>query len=65
MLEYRSKYPVRIPLTVDDSGKIFRSFRVNDIPTILIADSKGHLVRRVEAGVMQNGNTVRAALDGL
>jgi hypothetical protein len=56
---------VTIPKTLDASGKIFRSFRVNDVPTILIADSKGRLVRRVEAGVMHDAKALRTALEGV
>jgi hypothetical protein len=63
--DYRSKYHVAIPLTLDDTGKIFRSFRVNDVPTILIADAQGRLVRRVEAGVMHDAKALRTALEGV
>ena len=63
--DYRSQYKVTIPITLDASGKIFRSFRVNDVPTILIADAKGRLVRRVEPGVMHDTKALRTALEGL
>ncbi len=65
LLDYRSQYKVAIPLTLDATGKIFRSFRVNEIPTILIADSHGRLVRRVEAGVMPDAKSLRTVLEGL
>ena len=65
LLDYRLQYKVAIPLTLDATGKIFRSFRVNEIPTILIADSNGRLVRRVEAGVMPDAKALRSALEGL
>ena len=37
-----------IPLTLDASGRIFREFRVNDVPTILIADAAGRVTQRLE-----------------
>lgn len=48
--KYRREYQVTIPLTLDASGNIFREFRVNDVPTVLIADSHGKLLRRIEGG---------------
>ena len=63
--DYRSQYKVTIPITLDANGKIFRSFRVNDVPTILIADAQGRLVRRIEGGAMQDTKALRTALEGL
>ena len=48
LLDYKSKYKSTIPLTLDDSGTLFRSFRVMNVPTLLIADANGQIVRRVE-----------------
>lgn len=48
--EYREKYKVTIPLTLDESGALFREFRVANTPTLVIADSSGKIVRRVDAG---------------
>jgi hypothetical protein len=45
--KYRDDYEVRIPLTLDASGKLFRAFRVTDVPTVLIADAQGKLIRRI------------------
>jgi len=47
---YRKQYKVAIPLALDASGKLFREFGVNDMPTVIIADADGKLVRRVEPG---------------
>ena len=63
--DYRSQYKVTIPIALDANGKIFRSFRVNDVPTILIADAQGRLVRRVEGGTMRDTRALRTALEGL
>ena len=37
--QYRLENHVTIPLTLDASGAVFRTFRVNDVPTVLIADA--------------------------
>ena len=47
--EYRAKYRIEIPLTLDESGDLFRSFDVTRVPTALIADGSGRIVRRIEA----------------
>jgi thiol-disulfide isomerase/thioredoxin len=46
--EYRAKYGTRIPLTLDETGEWFRAFDVKDVPTVLLADPDGRLVRRVD-----------------
>ena len=45
---YRDKYKPGIPLTLDESGALFRTFRVKSVPTLLIVDAKGKIVRRIE-----------------
>jgi hypothetical protein len=55
---------VRIPLTLDESGREFRAFRVNDVPTILVADSSGKILRRIDAGTTSDVETLRKAIDG-
>jgi peroxiredoxin len=45
---YQRKYHPGIPLTLDESGALFRRFRVMHVPTLLIVDADGRIVRRVE-----------------
>ena len=45
---YRKDYNVTIPLALDSSGTLFREFRVNDVPTVVVADAAGRIVQRVE-----------------
>jgi hypothetical protein len=52
-------------LTLDASGAAFREFRVNDVPTVLIADDHGKLLRRIEADAAANPKALRDALGGL
>ena len=60
--EYRTKYQVGIPLTLDESGTLFREFGVTNTPTMIVADAKGKIVRSLEAG---QTNTLPQALRGL
>ncbi|MGB6355215.1 MAG: TlpA disulfide reductase family protein, partial [Steroidobacteraceae bacterium] len=60
--KYRTEYQVIIPLTLDASGKEFRAFRVNDVPTFLIADNDGRIVRRIEGDATQDADALRSAL---
>jgi peroxiredoxin len=48
--QYRTKYQVDIPLTLDESGTLLREFGVNNTPTIIVVDAQGKIVRRVEPG---------------
>jgi thiol-disulfide isomerase/thioredoxin len=43
--DYRTQYKVRIPLVLDESGVLFRKFRVMSVPSLLIADAQGRIVR--------------------
>jgi len=39
--EYRSKYGVHIPLSLDQSGALFRAFNVTQVPAALVTDGNG------------------------
>jgi hypothetical protein len=60
--QYRAKYRVTIPLTLDASGEVFRAFRVNDVPTVLIADAGGRVLRRIEGSAAEDGAALRTAV---
>jgi thiol-disulfide isomerase/thioredoxin len=62
--KYREKNKLTIPLTLDASGAVFREFRVNDVPTVLIADNQGKLLRRIDGDAASNPKTLRDALGG-
>ncbi len=62
--KYRAENKLPIPLTLDASGDVFRTFRVNDVPTVLIADADGRIVRRIDAAAAHDGGALRAAVDG-
>ena len=50
--DYRTKYGVKIPLVLDESGDLFRAFSVSQVPAALIADGSGRIVRRIDAGIL-------------
>jgi peroxiredoxin len=62
---YRTEHQVRIPLTLDASGEVFRAFRVNDVPTILIADANGRIMRRIEGSASRDAAALRTAVESL
>jgi thiol-disulfide isomerase/thioredoxin len=63
--QYKKKYEVTIPLTLDASGETFRSFRVNDVPTVLIADADGRIVRRIDGNAAQDATALRTVVNSL
>jgi hypothetical protein len=60
---YRTKNIVAIPLTLDGSGALFRAFRVNDVPTVLIVDASGRIVRRLEGNATRDDGALRTAVE--
>jgi peroxiredoxin len=45
LADYRKRYNVTIPLALDLSGSLFRAFGIRDIPTIVLIDSSGRIIR--------------------
>ncbi len=60
--KYQAENKIRIPLTLDESGKLFRSFRVTEVPTVLIADASGKVIARVNS---DDPEGLRKAIVGL
>jgi peroxiredoxin len=48
LTEYRKHYGITEPLTLDETGDLFRAFRVTSVPTVLVADAHGRIVRRLD-----------------
>lgn len=46
--DYAHNKKPKIPLTLDESGTLFRSFHVMNVPTIIITSSRGQIVHRVD-----------------
>ncbi len=51
---YQKKHDVRIPLVLDESGDTFHSFEVVEVPTVLIADAHGRVVRKLAGADLAN-----------
>jgi hypothetical protein len=60
--DYQAKYQVTVPLTLDESGDLFRQFGVTDTPTMIIANAQGRIIRRVEP---RQAGSLGSALQGL
>ncbi|WNL45884.1 TlpA disulfide reductase family protein [Dyella sp. BiH032] len=48
LAKYRDEHRIGMPLTLDDSGALFRRFRVTHVPTVLLIDAQGRIASRVE-----------------
>ncbi len=59
---YQSKHHVRIPLTLDDSGQLFHSFGINQVPTVLVADADGRILRRVDGAQIESAAALRKVI---
>jgi peroxiredoxin len=62
LLEYRKKYGVGIPLSLDASGALFREFNVTEVPVALAVDKTGRILRRIEARELETPVALHAAL---
>lgn len=62
MRNYRTKYAVTIPLTHDESGELFRAFRVLDFPTLIVIDAQGRVARRIDGADAKSLGTPQSAL---
>jgi peroxiredoxin len=60
--EYRTKYGVRIPVSLDASGDLFRAFNVTEVPAALIADGRGRILRMVGAHDVEKPTALRTAI---
>jgi peroxiredoxin len=60
--EYRLKYHVDIPLALDESGALFRTFNVNEVPVAIVADGSGRIVRRIEAADLAAPATLKSEI---
>jgi peroxiredoxin len=63
--DYQSKYGVAMPLTLDESGAIFRQFGVTEVPLALMIDRQGRIVGKVAAGATRTPTALRRAVDAL
>jgi thiol-disulfide isomerase/thioredoxin len=48
LAQYRDQYKVAMPLVLDTAGGLFREFGVTGVPTLVMVDAQGRLVRRID-----------------
>lgn len=60
LAKYRDEHRIGMPLTLDDSGALFRRFRVTHVPTVLLIDAQGRITGRVEDAGPKLEQAVRA-----
>jgi peroxiredoxin len=63
--DYRKQYGVAMPLTLDESGALFRQFGVTEVPTALMIDRQGRIAAKVAAADTQTPTALRRAVDAL
>jgi peroxiredoxin len=59
---WRDEHKVSIPLTLDDSGNLFRTFGVMNVPTVLVADESGRIVQRLEGHAADAAGALESAV---
>jgi hypothetical protein len=48
LADYQREHRIAMPLALDDSGTLFRRFRVMHVPTLIVLDAQGKVIRRTE-----------------
>lgn len=61
--EYRSKYGVHMPLSLDEAGVLFRAFNVTQVPAALVTDETGRILRRIEPRDLETAAALRDAVN--
>jgi L-amino acid N-acyltransferase YncA len=54
-----------MPLTLDESGAIFRQFDVTEVPLAVIVDRQGRIAAKVAAGDTRTPTALRRAVEAL
>jgi peroxiredoxin len=63
--DFRKQYGVTMPMTLDDSGALFRQFGVTEVPTALLINRHGRIIGKVAAGDTQTRSALRHAVEAL
>jgi peroxiredoxin len=59
--DYRSKHQLSIPLALDETGAVFRSFSVRDVPAFVVVGPHGEITRRIDGADEALGEQLSAA----
>ncbi len=60
---YRDAHALHLPLSLDESGALFRAFKVSDVPTAIVADAGGRIVQRIDGNAFKTPDALRRALE--
>ncbi len=52
-----------MPLSLDESGALFRAFGVTEVPAALIADERGRIVRIIGGQQIEAPSALRTAIN--
>ena len=61
LADYQSTTKTKLPIALDPTGTLFRSFGVRNIPAIALIDSNGRLVRVLGPDDQDIEGAIRAA----
>lgn len=64
LADYRKNHKITIPLALDTAGSLFRAFGIRDIPTIVLIDNAGKIVRIISPAEADLDRAVRATKAG-
>jgi thiol-disulfide isomerase/thioredoxin len=48
LIDYRKQTHIAMPIVLDETGELFRRFRVAHEPTFVVTDAQGRIVRRID-----------------
>jgi peroxiredoxin len=65
LADYRKEHGVRIPLALDDTGRLFRAFDVMQVPTALLIGPDGRMVRPLALNDLESPAALSAMAEGL
>jgi thiol-disulfide isomerase/thioredoxin len=63
--DYQREFHMNISLTLDESGRDFRAFDVTQVPTALIVDAHGRILRKVVGDQFSVSSALRTAASNL
>ena len=61
--EYRDQYHVTLPLSLDESGALFRAFDVTEVPQALVTDASGRILTRIRGADLSGPAALRDRLE--
>ena len=62
---YQREFHTGIPLTLDESGRDFRTFEVTQVPTAIVVDAHGRILRKIVGDQFSVSSALRAAVSNL